>query len=121
MNSLLLKVSVNSKESLFSPFFSKEGNYNPDFKYPIKKIKSNYLKKPKKKYLEIAVKILEEATKHYSCQKEFEKKQGGKLLTFKATKKFVNSYISQLGVKSKIDIVYKENMVARATTTHNYI
>ena len=46
--------------------------------------------------------------------------QGGKLLTFEETKKYVNNYISQLGVKSKIDIVYKENMVARATTSHDY-
>ena len=101
-------------------FFEKEGQYNPDFKYQIKKIKSSYLKKPKKKYLDIAIKILEEVKKHYTCQKEFEKTHGGRLLKFKDAKKFINSYLHNLGVKSKIDIVYKENMVARATTTHNY-
>jgi len=45
---------------------------------------------------------------------------GGKRLNLDDTKKVVNLYIKEMDIKSKVKVIYKKDMVARATTSHDF-
>lgn len=55
-----MKVAPTNLEEEKKRFFDSNFQYNPEFKYKLKKIKQR-MKKPKDKYLSLAIKILEKS------------------------------------------------------------
>lgn len=56
----IMKVAPTNLEEEKKRFFDSNFQYNPEFKYKLKKIKQR-MKKPKDKYLSLAIKILEKS------------------------------------------------------------
>jgi len=72
-------------------------------------------RKPESKYILIAKKIMDKMIKMYHDSNKFSLKDGGILMNCTETKLYFKTYVDNLNIDDKLEIVFKENKIARSS------
>ena len=81
-------------------------------------MKSAYCK-PHKRFLTLAIKILDDCVNEMGKDGVYSEKQGGKILTIEETSKYFDNYIKQLELQDFLTYIFSDNTIAPTSVIHD--